>query len=242
MLEWLEVSAGGGFATQMFALSFALLFSTMIGFEREWNMKDAGLRTHALVGVASALIMIISKYGFQDVLMGTEVRSDPGRLAAQIVTGIGFIGGGLIFVHRDLVRGLTTAAAIWLTAAVGMACGAGMVVPALFVTLTYFLIVVGYTGFAHRFLLKQTNILVTYEPNHGVVPDLIRACASWGFVASFHDHNLDVGEQGEMAQVRVSVSGRRDTHSLMITMQDLPHIVGVSLISREPVRASQMHG
>lgn len=238
MLEWLAISAGGGFATQMFALSFALLFSTMIGFEREWNMKDAGLRTHALVGVASALIMIVSKYGFQDVLTD-QIRSDPGRLAAQIVTGIGFIGGGLIFVHRDLVRGLTTAAAIWLTAAVGMACGAGMIVPALFVTITYFLVVIGYTAFAHRILLKQSNILITFEPNRDVVAQLIGTCASWGFVATFGNYETPAGE---LAQVCVSVSGRRDTDSLMITMRDLANVVEVELLSREPVRTSQIHG
>lgn len=238
MLEWLEVSSGGGFATQMFALSFALLCSTLIGFEREWNMKDAGLRTHALVGVASALIMIISKYGFQDVLSG-YIQSDPGRVAAQIVTGIGFIGGGLIFVHRDLVRGLTTAAAIWLTAAVGMACGAGMIVPALFVTVTYFMVVIGYTSLAHRILLKQTNILVRFKPNHDVVAELAEVCASWGFIATFDKYETSAGE---LAQVRVSVSGRRDTDSLMITMRDLANVMEVELLSREPVRTAQSRG
>src|SRR3954462_6906980 len=111
--------------TQVAELIIALVLSTAIGLEREVRQKSAGLRTHTLVGLASALIMLVSKYGFTDVL-GEHVTLDPSRIAAQIVSGIGFIGGGLIFVRRDAVRGLTTAAPIWLTAAVGMAAGAGL--------------------------------------------------------------------------------------------------------------------
>ena len=93
-------------------VALALVLSMLIGLEREAGAKSAGLRTHALVGVGAAVFMLISKYGFADLL-------DPSRVAAQIVSGIGFIGGGLIFVRQDAVRGLTTAATIWLVAAVG---------------------------------------------------------------------------------------------------------------------------
>jgi MgtC family len=81
---------------------------------------------YTLVGFSSALVMLVSKYGFTNVLESGRVVLDPSRIAAQIVSGIGFIGGGLIFVRKDIVRGLTTAATVWLTAAVGMACGAGL--------------------------------------------------------------------------------------------------------------------
>ena len=84
------------------------------------------MRTYTLVGVGSALFMLISKYGFFDVLVPNEVVLDPSRVAAQIVSGIGFLGAGLIFVRRDSVRGLTTAAGVWLTAAVGAAAGASL--------------------------------------------------------------------------------------------------------------------
>ena len=99
----------------------ALLLSAAIGLEREMRQKSAGLRTYTLVGLASALIILISKYGFTDVLSGGRIVLDPSRIAAQIVSGIGFIGGGVIFVRKDLVRGLTTASTIWVTSAVGMA-------------------------------------------------------------------------------------------------------------------------
>ncbi len=103
----------------------ALLLTALIGVEREARAKSAGLCTHTLVGFRSAVIMMVSKYGFSDLLATDHVALDPSRIAAQVVSGIGFIGGGLIFVRQDVVRGLTTAATIWLAAAVGMAAGAG---------------------------------------------------------------------------------------------------------------------
>ena len=105
-------------------LAVALGLASLIGLEREYRQKSVGLRTNALVGLGAALFMVISKYGFFDVLE-QGIRFDPSRIAAQVVTGIGFIGGGIIFVRRSDVRGLTTAAGVWLTAAVGMAARGG---------------------------------------------------------------------------------------------------------------------
>src|SRR4051794_41817984 len=105
--------------------------------------KSAGLRTHTLVGLGSAVFMLVSKYGFGDLIHVAGVSLDPSRIAAQIVSGIGFIGGGLIFVRRDAVRGLTTAATIWLTAAVGTACGAGLPVLAVGTTIAHFVVTPG---------------------------------------------------------------------------------------------------
>ncbi|KOG89448.1 magnesium transporter MgtC, partial [Streptomyces varsoviensis] len=114
--------ASTGQGTRQFAeLGIALLLSSLIGLEREVRQKSAGLRTHTLVGVGSALFMEVSIHGFGSMTGLDGVALDPSRVAAQIVSGIGFIGGGLIFVRRDAVRGLTTAATIWLTCAVGMA-------------------------------------------------------------------------------------------------------------------------
>src|ERR1700744_322073 len=107
-------------------LGAALLLSACIGLEREVRQKNAGLRTHTLVGLGAALFMLISKYGFSDVIETQRIVLDPSRMAAQIVSGIGFIGAGLIFVRRDSVRGLTTAASVWLTAAVGAAARASL--------------------------------------------------------------------------------------------------------------------
>src|SRR5580700_6837753 len=122
---------------QIGELSLALGLSAVIGLEREIRQKNAGLRTHVLVGVGAALFMLISKYGFTDVLVRHLVVLDPSRVAAQIVSGVGFLGAGLIFVRRDAVRGLTTAAGIWVTAAVGAASGAGLPVLAGLTTAVY---------------------------------------------------------------------------------------------------------
>jgi putative Mg2+ transporter-C (MgtC) family protein len=102
--------------------------------------KSAGLRTYTVVGTAASLFMLISKYGFMDVLASGRIVLDPSRVAAQIVTGIGFIGAGLIFVRGDSVKGLTTAATVWLVTGIGMACGSGLLLLALAVTLVYFII------------------------------------------------------------------------------------------------------
>lgn len=124
---------------QLGQMALAFLLSSLIGFEREVRQKSAGLRTYAVVGVASALFLLISKYGFNSVL-GEHVVLDPSRVAAQVVSGIGFIGGGIIFVRGDTVRGLTTAATVWLTAAVGMACGAGLPLLAIAATVAHFIV------------------------------------------------------------------------------------------------------
>jgi len=133
-----EVSGQG--VKQFVELGSAFLLSAAIGLEREMRQKSAGLRTYTVVGTASALFLLVSKYGFTDVLANGTVVLDPSRVAAQIVSGIGFIGGGIIFVQGDRVRGLTTAATVWLVTAIGMACGAGLPLLALAVTAAYFVI------------------------------------------------------------------------------------------------------
>lgn len=109
-------------------LIVALLLGGIIGLEREYRSKDAGFRTHFLVALGAALFTIISQYGFGDGVKDTS------RVAAQVVSGIGFLGAGLIVFQKNVVRGLTTAAGLWVTAAIGMACGVGMYTTAVIVT------------------------------------------------------------------------------------------------------------
>jgi putative Mg2+ transporter-C (MgtC) family protein len=136
-----SISEVSGQSVKQFAeLGVAFLLSAAIGLEREYRHKSAGLRTYTVVGTAAALFVLISKYGFTDVLVKDVVVLDPSRVAAQIVTGIGFIGAGLIFVHNDRVKGLTTAATAWLVTGIGMACGAGLPWLGLAATLAYFVV------------------------------------------------------------------------------------------------------
>ncbi|MGW4796281.1 MgtC/SapB family protein [Nonomuraea sp. NPDC004297] len=170
--------------TQLGELGLALLLSALIGLEREVRQKSAGLRTHTLVGFAAALIMLVSKYGFFDVL-GEHVTLDPSRVAAQIVSGIGFIGGGLIFVRRDAVRGLTTAAVVWLTCAVGMAAGAGLWLLAVAVTAGHFLVVFAFTplvGLLPRSRFTLSRLHVTYLDGRGALRRVLSICTGKGFV------------------------------------------------------------
>src|SRR5580658_9999898 len=180
-LSWLNTETRGQTSVQLLELLLALVLSSLIGLEREFRAKSAGLRTHTLVGVAAALIMLVSKYGFGDIIVKYAIVLDPSRVAAQIVSGIGFIGGGLIFVQRDVVRGLTTAAIIWLTAAVGMACGAGLPLLAIFVTGAHFLVVYGYTAIARQIPYEHADLHVRYSPGSGAVERVIQLCTGRGF-------------------------------------------------------------
>ena len=115
----------------VFRIFLAGVCGMIIGFERKNRSKEAGIRTHFVVACGAALMMVVSKYAFFDVISkgiyeGVEVRLDPSRIASTIASGIGFLGAGMIFVHRNTITGLTTAAGIWATSGVGMAIGAGL--------------------------------------------------------------------------------------------------------------------
>ena len=116
-------------------LFLAAVCGALIGLEREKRQKSAGLRTHIIVAIASSLMMIVSKYGFFDVLHVPGIGVDVSRVAAGVVSAIGFIGGGVIFIKRDNAVGLTTAAGLWATVGVGIAIGAGMYSLGIFTTL-----------------------------------------------------------------------------------------------------------
>ncbi len=110
----------------LFRLLMAAACGSAIGYERKNRMKEAGIRTHFIVAIGATLIMIVSKYGFQDQVGWQNISLDPSRIAAQVVTGVGFLGAGIIFMKKQSIRGLTTAAGIWATAGIGLAIGAGL--------------------------------------------------------------------------------------------------------------------
>lgn len=175
---------GLGWWSPLLCLVLALILSSAIGAERQVRRKSAGVRTHALVGLGAALFMVISKHGFDDMLTEQGVSLDPSRVAAQVVSGIGFIGAGIVFVQRNRVLGLTTASSIWLAASVGMAAGAGMAIAAVFVTVLHFVVVVVYpiviraAGFdrGRRHLLR-----VSYVDGTGALRRIAKVCTDRGF-------------------------------------------------------------
>jgi putative Mg2+ transporter-C (MgtC) family protein len=183
MLQWLAdppFFGGPGQGTrQIVELFVAFGLTALIGLEREIQGKSAGLRTQTIVGTAAALILLVSKYGFLDVLQPGLVVVDPSRVAAQIVTGIGFLGAGIIIFRRGSVHGLTTAAAVWESAAIGMAAGAGLLLLACTVTAMHFLIVLGFIPVAKRLTARlsgSVTVHVTYTDNRGVMTALLQAC------------------------------------------------------------------
>jgi putative Mg2+ transporter-C (MgtC) family protein len=212
------------------ALAFGL--SSLIGLEREWRQKSAGLRTHALVGLGAALFLLISKYGFSDVL-GNHVILDPSRVAAQIVTGIGFIGGGLIFVRGDAVRGLTTAAAVWITAAIGMACGAGLALLALAVTLAYFVVAFLFPPVVAK--LPRSRYLpfglrVVYADGRGILREVLQEATRLGYsIASVETHQLEHEIRGVPAvAVTLEVRGQPNYEPLTASLSDHPGVLEVT--------------
>lgn len=138
----------------------AALLGGAIGLEREYRAKEAGFRTHFLVALGAALFMILSAHGFEGVLISDSHRLDVSRIAAQVVSGIGFIGAGTIIFQRHAVRGLTTAAGLWVTAAIGMTAGAGMHLLATTTTLLVLLCLEAQSLFLRHF--GHRNIDVTF--------------------------------------------------------------------------------
>lgn len=227
----LSIEPNGEELQQLAELTLALVLSTLIGLEREFKTKSAGLRTHTLVGVAAALIMLVSKYGFSDILATNRVVLDPSRVAAQVVSGIGFIGGGLIFVQRDVVRGLTTAAIIWLTAAVGMACGAGLPVLAVFVTAAHFLVIFGYAALAHRYLEHPASLSVQYVPGKGAVEKVVQLCLGRGYrVQGLVILPTETSGGDERRAIQLQLLGRGGLEPLIVALSDVKGVLSTRLV------------
>jgi putative Mg2+ transporter-C (MgtC) family protein len=214
-------------------LGLALLLSAVIGLEREIRQKNAGLRTHTLVGVGAALFMLISKYGFTDVLEPRLVVLDPSRVAAQIVTGVGFLGAGLIFVRRDSVRGLTTAASIWVTAAIGSASGAGLPVLAALATGIYFVVALGFPLAVRRLPSSPTAVSalrVRYPDGRGILRDVLKVATTRGFAiddVSIESVGLAASSQRPMVDVTLHVHGRNRVNDLAAALSELEGVHAV---------------
>jgi len=142
-------------------LAVAAVLGMAIGLERQRVDQPAGLRDHALVAVGSCLIMIISAYGFAHVTHAPDVVLDPSRIAAQVISGIGFIGAGTIVLRRNVVRGLTTAGSIWAAAALGLAAGGGLYFAAFAAAILILAILAGIKSLERRFFRRYRRSVTT---------------------------------------------------------------------------------
>jgi putative Mg2+ transporter-C (MgtC) family protein len=230
-----DPNAGQGLR-QMAELGLALVLSTLVGLERAVQQKSAGLRTHALVGVGSALFMEVSQHGFNSLLGLQHVSFDPSRVAAQIVSGIGFIGGGIIFVRQDAVRGLTTAATVWLTCAIGMACGGGLPWLGVAATAAHFLVVRGYPLVTRRVpaisTAAQARLQLAYDIGGAVLPRVLERCTGSGFQvvdlrverAPWLRDEEDQDFPSDVSHVELTIQGTGNVHQLVSEIAELDGI------------------
>lgn len=171
MLPWQEI---------LIRLGLASLFGALIGLERERKHWAAGIRTHMMVCVGASLIMIVSAFGFSDILGTPNVTLDPSRIAAQVVSGIGFIGAGtILFLKQGTIRGLTTAAGLWTVAAIGLATGSGLYFAAGATTVIALIILWALQPLEQLYIKKFRNIILKIatiddEKNTDVYKDLLQ--------------------------------------------------------------------
>ncbi len=196
----------------IFRLAVAALLGGSIGFERECRAKDAGVRTHFLVALGSALFMILSQYGFND-LAGhfPHLSYDPSRIASQVVTGIGFIGAGTIIFQKHVIKGLTTAAGLWVTSAIGLTCGSGMYTLAIATTLLVLICLETLNFIINRFGFR--NLAVTFEaPDKASAGRILKKIESAGLQLSSCQIHENHTEKGARYLVTMELKIKRSTY------------------------------
>lgn len=217
-----------GVEAQLLVATFILC--SLVGLERQMRQKSAGYRTHVLVGLGSCAFTLVSAYGFSAVL-ADEVNLDPSRIAAQIVSGIGFLGAGVIFKGHSVVRGLTTAATVWVAAAIGMACGAGMLSLGLVLTALHL-----FTLFAMAPLVRRLPdpdrrrvLRITYADGEGVLREILAAATSMGFTSSVQNSRRVKAATGQLVVMDIRFQGRPPLRDLMLGVMDLAGVERVAI-------------
>ena len=189
-------------------LVLAALFGTIIGLDREYREKEAGFRTHFLVSLGSALMMIVSQYGFSEILTHDGVSLDPSRIAAQVVSGIGFIGAGTIIFNHQIVRGLTTAASLWATAGIGLTAGAGMSWLALAATILTLVALEGLSLVFRSLGSRRMVVVFSASDRTGVADTLDRIRTDGYMVVSYEVVPQVVGGDGITYRVTMVVKDK----------------------------------
>ncbi|PPF77552.1 hypothetical protein C5B96_15635 [Subtercola sp. Z020] len=228
-------SETSGVELELLLAAFALC--SLIGIERQMRQKSAGYRTHVLVGIGACGFTLVSAYGF-DLVLGQEVNLDPSRIAAQVVSGIGFLGAGVIFKGRDVVRGLTTAATIWESAAVGMACGAGMLSLALFITVLHLvtLFVIGPLVRRIPSADRKRVLRITYLDGQGILRNILSLATAMGFATAIRRSDRVTRAGQAVISMDVRFIGRQPLRDLVPPLLELPGVerVAVTGIATRP--------
>lgn len=206
-------------------LGVAMILGMVVGIERARNEHSAGMRTYAVVSMASALIMLVSIYGLPMV----EGRpQDPGRIAAQVVSGIGFLGAGVIFMRRNVVHGLTTAASLWAVSGVGLAAGGGMLVTGSIATVFLLLISGGLRPVKKRLFHQEAEehrIRLHLTDTSSVIRDIRDMSGkSPGFSISSLDLESTVDKKKTVLEIRIRVQDPDDAIDIVEKMENLPGV------------------
>ena len=208
-------------------LVLAALFGTLIGLDREYREKEAGFRTHFLVSLGSALMMIVSQYGFSEILTHDGVSLDPSRIAAQVVSGIGFIGAGTIIFNHQIVRGLTTAASLWATAGIGLTAGAGMSWLALAATILTLVALEGLSLVFRSLGSRRMVVVFSASDRTGVADTLDRIRTDGYMVVSYEVVPQVVGGDGITYRVTMVVKAKpgSDNNQLLALLRENTDII-----------------
>jgi len=207
-------------------LLVAGILGAAIGLEREYRAKEAGYRTHFLVSLGSALLMIVSQYSCQDLLSTHGISMDPSRIASQVVTGIGFIGAGTIILQKHIVRGLTTAAGIWTTAGIGLAVGAGMYTLGIAATILT-LIGLELLGRVFKSVGMKSSIISLSSTNKDIFKEIASLFKSKDYlIVSYQMEKEKYGEHGLIYQVTMVIKSKRnnDEGNLLSIIQEIPEV------------------
>lgn len=220
-------------AQQLTALTICFMLCTLLGVERQFHHKNAGIKTHVLVGIGACLFTLISAYGFTP-MAAQPTAIDPSRIAAQIVSGIGFIGAGVIFVNNDAVRGLTTAATVWLSAALGMACGAGLFHLAGYALFLHYTVVFLIAPVMNRLPSSQRNMrtVIEYESGKGVMHRILATASRLGYKASVTSTSHIETEDGSGMRVIMKFEGPHPQRDLMNALAALQDVHAVDQVDR----------
>ena len=208
-------------------LVLAAIFGTIIGLDREYREKEAGFRTHFLVSLGSALMMIVSQYGFSEILTHDGVSLDPSRIAAQVVSGIGFIGAGTIIFNHQIVRGLTTAASLWATAGIGLTAGAGMSWLALAATSLTLVALEGLSLVFRSLGSRRMVVVFSASDRTGVADTLDRIRTDGYMVVSYEVVPQVVGGDGITYRVTMVVKAKpgSDNNQLLALLRENTDII-----------------
>ncbi|THF76423.1 MgtC/SapB family protein [Cohnella fermenti] len=197
----------------------------LIGYERRNRMKEAGIRTHLVVAMGASLMMIISKYGFHDELGKSGIALDPSRIAAQVVSGVGFLGAGMIFMQRHTIKGLTTAAGIWATAGIGMAIGSGLYVLGIGVAILIFVAQLVLHGrFSWLASPKTEQLTIRMSDETGALENIQKILKDKGImIINFHSERIK--EEAEIAiHFTIKLPAAFEINQLLSLSQDSPFI------------------